>query len=65
DYIKKINTPHMVSCGINNNKFKTYTTGRAEYVTENNGVIKVTTNGYSPLRVKCLGESSCDDTIYF
>lgn len=60
-----VSAPHHVWCGISSTERKTFTTNKAQYVTEQNGAVIVTTDGTSPLSVICTGDSPCDDSINF
>jgi hypothetical protein len=55
---------HDVRCGVSNEKFEPpFRTRKAQYVTDMNGAIVVTSNGQSPLRVNCTGSAAWEATI--
>jgi competence protein ComEC len=56
---------HPVWCGVNNDTWTSSRTARAEYVTEVNGTIIVTTNGRSPLWLHCTRSAECGVPIPF
>ena len=62
--LANVSQPHWIKCG-DDNGYEIKATNKAEYVTENNGVIVVTINGKSPLHVHCNGNSQCDDLVNF
>ena len=47
------------------NGYKTYITRKAEYVTEMNGAIIVTTDGEHKANVLCTGTYTCNDDVIF
>ena len=51
---------HNAICGTSNSDYRTYPTGRAEYMTRVNGAITITTDGRSPLRLDCEVGTGCD-----
>ena len=60
-------TNHPMDCGANNddNTVSPFNTRRAEYATEVNGTIVVTTDGTSPLSIRCSRTPSCNTEITF
>ncbi|MFO1344703.1 MAG: SH3 domain-containing protein [Rhodocyclaceae bacterium] len=56
---------HDAICGTSNDDFKRYTSKRAEYMTRVNGTITATTNGRSPLRLRCEIGPGCDVRISY
>ena len=58
--------PHYIRCGDSEEKkYKKYETRKAEYVTEMNGAIIVTTDGKNKANVLCMGENQCNDDVIF
>ncbi len=58
---------HPMDCGLNNNDntASPFNTTRAEYATEVNGTIVVTTDGTSPLSIHCSRTPSCNGEVAF
>lgn len=57
-------SPHPVRCGLNNTRYRsTQISTRAEYMTEFNGRIVITSDGRSPLLLHCTGSRGCSTEI--
>lgn len=62
----KVTDPHFIRCADGARKpYKTYITRKAEYVTEMNGAIIVTTDGEHKANVLCAGTYPCNDDVIF
>lgn len=62
----KVTDPHFIRCADGHGKpYKTYITRKAQYVTEMNGAIIVTTDGEREANVLCTGTYPCNDDVIF
>ena len=62
----KVTDPHFIRCADGHGKpYKTYITPKAQYVTEMNGAIIVTTDGEREANVLCTGTYPCNDDVIF
>jgi beta-lactamase superfamily II metal-dependent hydrolase len=55
---------HPVRCGLDNTRYRNQQPStRAEYMTEFNGRVVITSNGQSPARLNCTGTGGCSAEI--
>jgi hypothetical protein len=55
---------HDIRCGVSNDTFEpVMRTRKAQYLTDINGTIVITSKGQSPLRVHCTRTAECEATI--